>query len=419
MVTIYVDGENMTQKVTDWTLWTGNDDREIMLTCHFRSGKKYTRPLSACQITPAVILRNVLLERKGNYVTSRAERVIIYGDKYAAVYYRESERPYIMKTVGLDFQQCSGFTEHAVFNYLRRVSGERIFYARGNDKNIAENILRQIKKIVPHPDSALHAYCSGQSKKRDSPWSLIFPFGLNESQLLAVKRAFSSQISVIEGPPGTGKTQTILNIVANILIQNKTVAILSNNNSAVSNVYEKMDRQQLGYVVALLGSTENRQQFFSTSISRSEEVLPDSPSANAIDEVLQQVKKHLNAINQVASLKAEINELSIEHKYLQQWQSQNIRAEEFSSHKYRFSSQKTTDLMAYIHYLSDRRIGFRNRIDLLLNFRILRIKPLMIPERRLALFASLQLSYYKKAIQEKQIVLDEYEKILKGSDFDV
>ena len=49
------------------------------------------------------------------------------------------------------------------------------------------------------------------------------------------------------------KHETILNIVANILIQNKTVAILSNNNSAVSNVYEKMDKQQLGYVVALTG----------------------------------------------------------------------------------------------------------------------------------------------------------------------
>ncbi|EER9566953.1 AAA family ATPase, partial [Escherichia coli] len=246
---------------------------------------------------------------------------------------------------------------------------------------------------------------------------MIFPFGLNESQLLAVERAFSSQISVIEGPPGTGKTQTILNIVANILIQNKTVAILSNNNSAVSNVYEKMDKQQLGYVMARLGSTENRQQFFSTSISRSEEVLPDSPSANAIDDVLQQVKKHLNAINQVASLKAEINELNIEYKYLQQWQSQNLRPEELFSHKYRFSSQKTTDLMAYIHYLSDRRIGFRNRIDLLLNFMILKVKPLMIPERRLALFTSLQLSYYEKNIREKQISLNEYEEAFKKSDF--
>ncbi|AIG67309.1 hypothetical protein ECEC1736_1386 [Escherichia coli EC1736] len=44
------------------------------------------------------------------------------------------------------------------------MANERIFYARGNNRNIDENILRQIKKIVPHPDTALHAYCSGQSK---------------------------------------------------------------------------------------------------------------------------------------------------------------------------------------------------------------------------------------------------------------
>lgn len=27
MVTICVDGENKTHKITDWTLWAGNDDR--------------------------------------------------------------------------------------------------------------------------------------------------------------------------------------------------------------------------------------------------------------------------------------------------------------------------------------------------------------------------------------------------------
>src|SRR3546814_4457245 len=48
---------------------------------------------------------------------------------------------------------------------------------------------------------------------------LIYPFGVNESQLAAVERAFSAQISAIEGPPGTGKTQTILNILANILLR--------------------------------------------------------------------------------------------------------------------------------------------------------------------------------------------------------
>lgn len=416
MVTICVDGENKTRNITDWSLWSGNDDGEVMLTCHFRSGKRYTRPLSVCQITPTVVLLNVFLERNGRSLTSRAERVVIYGSKYAAVYYSGNNKPYIMKMIGLDFQACSAFTEQAAFKYFCRVAEERIDHARGNDKNIAENILRQIKRIVPHPDTALHAYCSGQSKKRDFPESLIFPFGLNESQLLAVERAFSSQVSIIEGPPGTGKTQTILNVVANILIQNKTVAILSNNNTAVSNVYEKMDRQGLGYLIARLGSTENRQQFFATPVSNSEEILLDSPSERTIDDVFQQVKKHLNVINQVALLKAEIDELSLEHSYLQKWQRQSPQVE---ANRYRFSSRKTTDLMAYIHYLSDRRVGFKNRIDLLLNFRILRVKPLKIQEKRQALFTSLQLSYYEKAIREKQNALSEYNGVLAGADFDI
>ncbi|MKU04678.1 DUF2726 domain-containing protein [Salmonella enterica subsp. enterica] len=415
MVTIWVDGKNKTHSITDWTLWPGNENGEVILTCHFRSGKKYTRPISVCQITPTKILRNVFFERKGGGVISRAERVIIYGDKYAVVYYPENNKPYIMKTAGLDFQACSEFTEQAVFGYFCRVAEERILLARKCDKNIAENVLRQIKRIMPHPDSALHSYCSGQSKKRDLPERFIFPFGLNESQLQAVERSFSSQISVIEGPPGTGKTQTILNIVANILIQNKTVAILSNNNAAVSNIYEKMDKQGLGYLIARLGSTDNRQQFFASPVPFSEETLSDSPPARVIDDLLQQVKKHLNAINLVASLKTEIDELSIEHKYLQQWMGREDRIE---ASRYRFSSRKTTDLMAYIHYLSDRRIVLKNRIDLLLHFRILKVKPLATHEKRQALFNSLQLSYYEKAIQEKQQSLTEYNKILEASDFD-
>ncbi|EBX0727030.1 helicase [Salmonella enterica subsp. enterica serovar Virchow] len=415
MVTIWVDGENKTHSITDWTLWPGNENGEVMLTCHFRSGKKYTRPISVCQITPTKILRNVFFERKGGGVISRAERVIIYGDKYAVVYYPENNKPYIMKTAGLDFQACSEFTEQAVFGYFCHVAEERILLARKCDKNIAENVLRQIKRIMPHPDTALHSYCSGQSKKRDLPERFFFPFGLNESQLQAVERSFSSQISVIEGPPGTGKTQTILNIVANILIQNKTVAILSNNNAAVSNIYEKMDKQGLGYLIARLGSTDNRQQFFASPVPFSEETLSDSPPARVIDDLLQQVKKHLNAINLVASLKTEIDELSIEHKYLQQWMGREDRIE---ASRYRFSCRKTTDLMAYIHYLSDRRIGLKNRIDLLLHFRILKVKPLATHEKRLALFNSLQLSYYEKAIQEKQQSLTEYNKILESSDFD-
>lgn len=91
----------------------------------------------------------------------------------------------------------------------------------------------------------------------------IFPFGCNRSQYKAVKTAMENQISVIQGPPGTGKTQTILNIIANILMEGKTVIVVSNNNAATDNVYEKLSAPKygLGFIAAALGSVKNKRRF--------------------------------------------------------------------------------------------------------------------------------------------------------------
>ena len=99
--------------------------------------------------------------------------------------------------------------------------------------------------------------------KKECGFVPIFPFGCNNSQYKAVKNAMESQISIIQGPPGTGKTQTILNIIANILMQDKTVQIVSNNNAATENVYEKLSspRYNLGFIAATLGKSDNRKSF--------------------------------------------------------------------------------------------------------------------------------------------------------------
>jgi len=91
---------------------------------------------------------------------------------------------------------------------------------------------------------------------------LLFPFGFNLSQKIATEKAFTEMISVIEGPPGTGKTQTILNIIANAIINKKTVAVVSNNNSATANVLEKLQKYGVDFIAAYLGNKENKENFF-------------------------------------------------------------------------------------------------------------------------------------------------------------
>lgn len=77
-------------------------------------------------------------------------------------------------------------------------------------------------------------------KKINIEPELILPFTSNLSQKEAIKNALMYDISIIQGPPGTGKTQTILNIICNAIIKDKKVLVVSNNNSAIDNVNEKL-----------------------------------------------------------------------------------------------------------------------------------------------------------------------------------
>ena len=112
-------------------------------------------------------------------------------------------------------------------------------------------------------NSLLEAYLNVDTygKKTSSQSAPIFPFGCNRSQYKAVQNALENRISVIQGPPGTGKTQTILNILANLLLDEKTMEIVSNNNSAVENVKEKLESTGLDFLCAQLGRASNKKEF--------------------------------------------------------------------------------------------------------------------------------------------------------------
>ena len=134
-----------------------------------------------------------------------------------------------------------------------------------------DSVKNGLSKVV-YKDTVLGEYLSAKRRRTALRnysgiiYPIIFPFGCNYSQHKAVSNALLNSISVIEGPPGTGKTQTILNLIANIIHQGKTVAIVSNNNSAVDNVIEKLDKQGLSWLAAQLGNVNNVNNYFRDGI---------------------------------------------------------------------------------------------------------------------------------------------------------
>ncbi len=150
------------------------------------------------------------------------------------------------------------------FTYLKNVAN---INPLGKDKD-SNGILSDMYGKVDFIDDNCAAACYLNPEKHNLKAlyhaDLIYPFGCNASQRKAVTTAFERQMSVIQGPPGTGKTQTILNIIANIVRQGRTVLVVSNNNSATTNVMEKLDKYDLSFIVAALGSKENK-DFFITN----------------------------------------------------------------------------------------------------------------------------------------------------------
>ncbi len=126
------------------------------------------------------------------------------------------------------------------------------------------------KLAFVHPESVLNSFLSGspiESRRQDI--ALIFPFRCNLSQRKAVESALTHSVSVVEGPPGTGKTETILNLIANIIaVQHMTVGIVSFGNAAVDNVRDKLDRLGFGHVIGNLGRKEKREEFFAAQARR-------------------------------------------------------------------------------------------------------------------------------------------------------
>lgn len=160
MVTVYVDGENKTTQLSDWTLHDHHG--ELQLTCHFPSGKSFTRPFSKCRIEPTNLATGTLLIRNGQPSAQLIDHAEIIGNKYALIYYPNSARCYVMKTDDVQILQATSLKNEKIFTYFRTVAQQRAHHARPDKRPVVENILRQLEDIVPHPDTALEAYCNGK-----------------------------------------------------------------------------------------------------------------------------------------------------------------------------------------------------------------------------------------------------------------
>ncbi len=210
-------------------------------------------------------------------------------------------------------------TSYDLFNYLQEICALVEIQTTEGNLNV---LAKEYRKILSIPEeSALFVYLnplSLQSQTHISPF-IIAPFGLNKSQHQALQNALQYQVSIIEGPPGTGKTQTILNIIANLIYQNKSIAVLSNNNSATQNIFEKLSYYGLGYLCATLGKKENKENFILNQKRNYPNLEILTTNATKLEENItkwkQKALESFELTNAIAKYTESLNALRLEYEY--------------------------------------------------------------------------------------------------------
>jgi len=248
-----------------------------------------------------------------------------------------SYRLYDKKHIKIEKNCLNDNRVNSVLEYLKNLA-ERL--NNSDDKEEVGFLNKQYKKMTfISEDSVLSKYLSsGIIDTFENKSTIIFPFGFNLSQEKALKNALTNQISIIEGPPGTGKTQTILNILSNIIMQEKTIAIVSNNNAATKNVYDKLSSYDLSFISAFLGNKDNQEEFFNNQDTSYPNFVSEKTEVDLkklyqeVSQDSKSLKEMLSTQNELALQKQLYEEFKVEKKhFLDYYEKKDKNIEYFKS----------------------------------------------------------------------------------------
>ena len=71
----------------------------------------------------------------------------------------------------------------------------------------------------------------------------------DSSQNYAINAVLAGQSLIIKGPPGTGKSQTIANLIASLIARGKKVLFVAEKRAAIDAVTKRLRQQDLGELV--------------------------------------------------------------------------------------------------------------------------------------------------------------------------
>jgi very-short-patch-repair endonuclease len=125
----------------------------------------------------------------------------------------------------------------------------------------------------------------------------------DSSQNYAINAVLAGQSLIIKGPPGTGKSQTIANLIASLIARGKKVLFVAEKRAAIDAVTKRLNQQNLGELVLDLHDGVTSKRTFSQMIGQALAASRNAPRVDNDVELLrverrrEQLNAHVRAVH--------------------------------------------------------------------------------------------------------------------------
>lgn len=165
------------------------------------------------------------------------------------------------------------------------------------------------------PAGILLGHSIAQDAPVPDPHPAILPSSLRQDE--AVHAAMENRFTVVTGPPGTGKSQVIVNVLAAAIAKGQTVLLASNNNKAVDVVVDRVREVSERAILVRTGKTEVRNEvpaYIHTLLQ--EKPLPSDLNASweRWQEAARKVRPIHQSLGEQRRIQKEVNSLELKWK---------------------------------------------------------------------------------------------------------
>lgn len=194
-------------------------------------------PLTFDPTKKSLIIRNKLMINRSFLINGQKNSLYKYIDE-------EDMEDFIDNFKNKYDESINRIKEHLGEGEISDTRPEIMLLERNISANLEETYLeiesQYLNKELSRP---LLAFFGNLTRKRGAekkPSLVIYDDKVDIDQMRVLYNALTQSVTYVQGPPGSGKTHTILNLVLCNFISNKTMLITSSNNKPVDGIAEKL-----------------------------------------------------------------------------------------------------------------------------------------------------------------------------------